>query len=152
MINEVFQVMYLWLLSRKTYVGNVKDDGVKMNIIDLKSGKYEIEVVYSGDDRFASSNTKTTFSVLKIKDYTMDIKTEVNGNNVKITVSLPKDSTGNVTISIGEKNYTVPINEGKAILNLRNLNSGEFNVLAYYPGDDKYDKNMNQTNIMITRC
>ncbi len=137
------------VINGKTYVGNVKDDVAEINITDLKSGKYEIEVVYSGDDRFASSNTKTTFSVLKIKDYTMDIKTEVNGNNVKITVSLPKDSTGNVTIRIGEKNYTVPINEGKAILNLRNLNSGEFNVLAYYPGDDKYDKNMNQTNIMI---
>ena len=61
-----------------------------------------------------------------------------NEKTGKITINLPKDSTGNVIVEISGKKYIVVIKNGKAVLDISNLNEGEHKYKINYLGDDKY--------------
>ena len=60
------------------------------------------------------------------------------GETATINITLPSDATGNISISIGGKNYLKMIVGGKVTLSISNLDVGNYTVHAEYFGDDKY--------------
>lgn len=101
------------------------------SIPDLKAGSYNVNVVYSGDLRFNTSS--------KIVSFTIKATPQVNvptlsGND--ITISLPSDATGTVTVQANGKTYTKDLINGKATVTLPD---GNYNVVITYSGDGKYD-------------
>ena len=56
----------------------------------------------------------------------------------EITITLPFDAKGNVTLTVDGKAVTAEVINGQATFNLENLSMGEHDVLVNYTGDDKY--------------
>ena len=61
---------------------------------------------------------------------------------ITVTVTLPKDATGKVTIEIDGKNYTSQIKDGKAVFTVSGLKVGKHSIKIFYTGDDKYESSV----------
>lgn len=67
-----------------------------------------------------------------------------------ITVTVPKDATGNVTIEIDGKIYTANVQNGVATFNVKGLEAGGKTVVARYLGDD-YLENYTTAKFTVKR-
>jgi hypothetical protein len=130
------------------YTVPVRDGRAIVDISDLKPGDYAVDATYSGDDKYESGSVHTSISLPKESNYTMDIATTDN----ELVVTVPKDATGNVTVTIDGKDYVVPIVDGQAIMDISTLTTGYHNVSVLYPGDDYYDSKTVEKVINKTHC
>ena len=118
-------------------------------IPNLGNGTYEVVATYNGDAKYLNSTGNATFKVSKV-DINPDIdSTSVLDNKTNVTVVVPSDATGNITIIVGANQYTAPINEGKAFINLSDVCDGT-NITVIYDGDDKYN-GFNQTAVVTDK-
>ena len=122
------------------YYGDIINGKAKVTIPDLPAGNYNATVTYEGDDKYLASNPITvSFSVTKSKaPMSTSGEAIIVGEDETITVILPDDATGTVTITVNGQSYTEEVKDGKAVFSIRGLASGEYNILAIYSGDDKY--------------
>ena len=123
----------------KTYTAPVEDGKVVFNVSGLKAGNYTVKAKYSGDHKYLPGNATSKFSVTKNKPQVSADSNDINvGDKEKITVNVPKDATGKVTIEVNGKKYTAPVKDGKAVFNVPGLKAGKYTVKAHYSGDAKY--------------
>ena len=140
------------ILNGESKVININDttvrglNGVLSMLVtynDLGVGNYTVVAIYSGDDKFNPSNATTTFEVAKAskENATMTVSAEpiTEGENATVSVTLPKDATGNVTATVDGKTYTAPVKDGKATLDIPALAAGNYTIPVTYSGDDKYN-------------
>ena len=128
-----------------------EDKVIRVNVSDLNAGNHTIVVNYNGDDKYASKNNTKEFVVDKITDYGMNITVPDDvkvGKNTTITVDLPKDAAGDVTITVGDDNYTAEVKNGVAVVEVPGLSEGSHNATVYYSGDDKYASSTQPTSIV----
>ena len=131
----------LFILPNGTEIEGVCDsNGVwpaDYNIIEV--GNYTITARLEPEKLSYDGNNYTLGNVFAgniiIKNTTYDIDVTSDDNN--IIVQLPDDATGNVTVVIDGKNYTVHVVNGSAVV--PNVNGGNHSVEVIYPGDDKYN-------------
>ena len=76
----------------------------------------------------------------------------VEGEVVNITVVVPVDATGNVTITIDGKNYTGTVTDGRAVISVAGLNPGNYTVSAFYMGDKYYNGSGNNTVYFLVKA
>jgi hypothetical protein len=105
---------------------------IVVNVSDLAPGNHSVEVIYSGDDNYAPASNYTNVEVPKV---TPDVDIVCDDNC--IVVELPDDASGNVTVVVDGKGYTVPVVNGTVLV--PNVNGGNHSVEVIYSGDDKYD-------------
>ena len=122
------------------YYGDIINGKAKVIIPDLPVGSYNATVAYEGDDKYLPSDSTTvSFSVSKVAaPMSASGDSIVVGDNETISVILPEDATGTVTVNVSGESYTKEVNNGKAVFVLLGLASGEYDILASYSGDDKY--------------
>ena len=65
-------------------------------------------------------------------------------------IKLPGDASGNATVTIGDKNYTVPVVNGTAVINITDLPNGTYKANVTYSGDDKYSNMSEVIDVVIT--
>ncbi len=53
--------------------------------------------------------------------------------NATIIVKLPKDATGNITLSINTKSYNLPLKNGEIDITITDPKIGEYVIIATYP-------------------
>ena len=125
-----------------SYVGTISNGVADVEITGLANGTYEADVVYDGSDRFNGNSTKITVEVFKVESSLTITASDniVAGNNVTITVTAPKDATGDITITVDGENYTNATNNGVAVFSVPVTKSGPLTVKASYNGNDKYIK------------
>lgn len=102
----------------------------------LGAGKYMAFVVNLGDENITGMGDSVEFEVY-------DISAEATGTIV--TVSISEGATGNVTLKIDNQTLTQTLENGKAIFNLDNVESGSHDIYLDYTGDANYgpiSKNM----------
>ena len=137
-------------LNGKHYSSEVSNGKAVFKVRGLKAGKYDILAAYGGDDTYLPSNGTTSFKVSKVKPsvdiYSPQVKITEDG---KVTVSLPNDATGTVTIEVGGKKYTASVKNGVAVFNIPGLDLGKHKIKVYYSGDDKYAANKAVTKIVV---
>ena len=96
-------------------------------------------VRYNGDILYRPSENTTTFNVLKLKPpIDVDAPDIEVGEDGKITVKVPKNATGKITIKVNGKTYTSKVKNGKAVFIVPGLKVGTHKIMAYYTGDDMY--------------
>ena len=123
----------------KEYDVTPKNGKATLKVPGLKAGKHTVTVSYPGSQNYTNSSNETTFTVSKNSP-----KLSVNSHNIKvdddekITVSVPKDATGTVTITVNGKEYTAKVKDGKAVFTVPGLKAGNYTVKAKYNGDEKY--------------
>ena len=131
-------------IDGKTYTAPINNGVAKFNIEGLDAGNYTVKAIYAGDDKYPANSTSTTVEVTKVEDYPINVT--VDGKD--ITITLPEDAEGNVTVIIDGKNYTAEVENGTAVINVPDLEPGEHNITVIY-GDDKYSPESNSTVIDV---
>jgi len=135
----------------------IEVDGVEYNVTissakatlsvpNLVYGTYTVVAKYLGDDKYESNSNQTTFNVTKIVISPVIESTPIEDNKTTVKVTVPSDATGNITITVGDKNFTAPITGGVANINIDGVGNGT-TVLVTYNGNDKYDR-FNETAVV----
>ncbi len=115
------------------------DLNATLNLYNLSAGSYPITVVFNSNVNYESVNVSDEFIVFGLNPIMGIDAGDVDvGDDEIITVTLPADATGNVTVSVDGNNYTASVNNGKAIISVPNLGVGDKNANVYYSGDEKY--------------
>ena len=123
----------------KTYTAQVEDGKAVFKVPGLKAGKYTVKAHYSGDAKYLPADSSDKFTVSKVKpDIDTNAPTIKVGQDGKVTVKVPKDATGTVTITVNGKKYTATVKDGKAVFHVPGLKAGKYPIKVHYSGDDKY--------------
>ena len=127
-------------INDKHYYANVSDGKAILELDDLPGDDYSVTATYLGDENYAGKSDSATFKVTK-NSSTVNVTVQdiTAGENAVITVSVPEDAAGNVTVTVDGKSYTVPVMGGKAELIVSGLEAGNYTVKATYNGDGKYE-------------
>ena len=135
----------------KEYNVAIENGKAVKTISGLKADDYTVTVKYAGDNNYNEATADAEFSVSKISDYNMDISVpEIKGGvNSTISVDLPKDATGTVTVEIDGKKYTANVIDGTANVIVSGLSAGDYNITTVYSGDAKYDSMTKKGNITV---
>ena len=146
-INETIQIPVIV----KTSLGDLLSgeviafyDGLEMDSRKLENGQATfslqvLDIPYKFDLTFKYGNyTKTIqIEVVDPKKPIGGITQPGNGTD-SVIINLPSDAKGNVTVTVGGKNYTVPVVNGTAVIDINDLPNGEYPATVTYSGDGKY--------------
>ena len=126
-------------VNSKDYKLKTDSNGTANITIELPYGKYVGVVKFNGSDEFTPAEAKVNITVNK---YASQIKISVSdigiGEDAVINITLPKEATGNIIVTVGEKDYLRVADNGNIVITIPNLPIGDYIVLADYHGDDKY--------------
>lgn len=131
-------------INGKTYTSPINNGIAEFNILGLNEGNYTIKATFAGDAKYPANSTSTTVQVSKVKDYPMNVT--VDGKD--ITINLPEDAEGNVTVIVDGKNYTAKAENGTATIKVDDLKPGKHNITVSY-GDEKYSPKTNTSIIDV---
>ena len=144
--------LYLNGILTKTFT-DLTGGFITYTLNDLAAGPYNVRVVYSGDDKYLSSSNVTSFNVFEIEDFffAVDVADTPVGQKVNVTVMLPKNATGNISI---DGYGSVEVVNGTAKLQLDPVNeSGRQAVIVNYIPDDasKYNATSKLINFNVVK-
>ena len=137
----------------KEFNATVVNGTAVVNITNVTPGDHEVIVVYSGDDNHTNSTIKTNITAPKY-DAPMNITVDEAKEDepIVITVEVPKGATGNVTVSVGGKDYNATIDDGKAVVTAENVSGGDHTIVAVYAGDGNYTSNSIISNMTVQKA
>lgn len=123
-----------------------------LNLIFSKEGTYTIIVNYKGNDKYYSNLNTSSIKVSKVQIVNIDKVLDINpfkDNGPYFAINLPLDATGNLTVSVGGKNYVETLVKGNAKIKILELCEGKHNVNISYSGDDKYESFAKNISVSI---
>jgi hypothetical protein len=127
------------LVNGESYTSSVIGGIVFFDVSGLKAGRYPVQAIYFGDEKYTSIVGSNEFRVFK---FVTDIKTTAPdievGNDGVVKVKLSKDATGNVTIEIDDEIYNEPVEDGVATFIIPDLEVGKYPIKVHYIGDGTY--------------
>ena len=140
-------------INGKNYTAIVKYGVASVTISNLANGTYSVSVFYNGDDTYMPMENSTKFTVSKVSDYnmTVDIADIIKGENATITVTVPKDGTGSVVVTINGTDYKGTVTNGTAKVIIPGLDEGTYKVVTFYTGDAKYDSMIVNGTITVNK-
>ena len=139
-------------VAGKEYIVEVTDGKGIFTGDKLAAGTYGFAAAWAGNDNYNAVVENGDFKVNKI-DSTVavnadDIKV---GENVTVTVNVPTDATGDVIIIVDGVDYTVAIENGKAVKTIAGLKANDYTVTVKYSGDNNYNANQNTTEFTVSK-
>ena len=108
---------------------------------NLKLGTYIVTGTFEGDSYYTNKSKVNSSEITVTKgEPTIDIDLEnITGSTPSITVRLPADATGNVTLYVnGQVIQVVNVTNGSAVVNVTGLKPGNNTVTVVYSGDGNY--------------
>ncbi len=129
------------IINNKSYNLSVVNGKASKDISDeIPVGTYDASAIFSGNNIYSPANATETFKVSK-KDANISLESQitVSGETAIIAVTLPDDANGKVTVNVDGKSYSADVVNGKANVEIPDLDVGEHNYFAYYENDLKYN-------------
>ena len=118
---------------------NVNANSFVKVISNLTKGNYTLKVYYSGDNKFKQDFKSMKVSVGKYKPHIIANCSDIEfGNVLNLKVFLDDDAEGNVSVNIGNANYTSILNNSQSVFTFPDLISGKYDINISYSGDGKY--------------
>ena len=141
------------IINNKEEELDVVDSKATFTIKSIERGDYHITAIYNGDLKYLGSSDDVKFSIGKL-DTSIEVNVDdiIYGQDAVVEVILNNDATGNVTVSIDDKNKTSKIENGKAVIYISGLNAGNKEVHVVYTGDNVYNSNNNSTSLNIAKA
>ena len=139
-------------VAGKEYIVEVTDGKGIFTGDKLAAGTYGFAAAWAGDDNYNIVTENGDFKVNKI-----DSSVAVNVNNIKvgeeltITVNVPSDATGDVTVSVDGKEYKVAIENGKAVKTISGLKADDYTVTVKYAGDNNYNAAVAASSFTVSK-
>ena len=117
------------------YYFTLTDDKGSFSINGLKEGIYNITAIYMGNEYIDETVSNTVvINVSKVDDFNFTLDdTNVNTSG-SLVMNLPSDASGNVSVTIGNESFVVPVADGKAVIDGDDLPLGSNIINAYYSG------------------
>ena len=131
------------------YYVKIDDEGASLwNMTGLEAGIQYIKIGYRGNNKYEVVEVFHTVNVIKANPNLNVFIKDVNyGENLTIYATLNgvnnTNLTGNVIVTINNKNYSVVVINGKGNVSADKLPAGLYNFSAIWAGNDNY----NGTNI-----
>ena len=94
-------------------------------------------------------NRNVEIDVVDPSDAIDDIVQPERMGKDEIIIELPVDAKGNVTVTVGGKNYTANVVNGTAVIEFNDLKNGVYSAKVYYSGDGVYDNMTKEFNLTI---
>ena len=114
------------------------------------AGKYTAKVIYPGDGKYEAMTSSVQVAVEKAQSKMSASSDDVTvGEDATVTIKLPSDATGTVTVTIAGKKFTTKVKNGKAILVIPGLPAGVYKAVVKYSGDSKYNATVTVTDIFV---
>lgn len=144
-------------VNNKTYKKDVEfTNVVTIDISDvLLAGTYDVNVTFV--DKIDNETcaiygfNTTTITVSKVSNYEFDATVTDSiylGDNATVTLNLPNDANGTVSIKIGE-NEAIIFNVND-VININNFVAGDNVVNITYDGNEKYDSKSILKNVVAS--
>lgn len=103
-------------------------------------GTNNVNITFEENDKYLSSNKTVTVTVNKIPISENPVSIVVNDNGTaSITVTLPQNATGNVTVDVDGSKTQVSVENGTAKTTVNNLKPGDTQITVSYDGDEKHE-------------
>ena len=127
----------------------------EINITSLLSkGENEIKVIYSGNKKYSNQTKEEKIFVNGVYP-DMNITVLENpkvDEEINITISVPQHASGNIIISVGDKNLTINNISSKNTVNIEDLLSGGYNTVSVkYSGDDFWSSQIKKETIYVSK-
>lgn len=117
-----------------------------------KIGNYTVKVIYSSDGYTGNENI-TSLKVSKLpSNIWLEIHNIKNTSNFYLNINLNSSvSNGLLKIYINNEEFKANMVNGRLIVNLTNLESGEYKIKLMYMGDDFYQESVYSTDLFIKK-
>ncbi len=134
------------LLNGSESVVAVSNGKGSLSFSDLAVGSYVVLARYAGDDCFNSSEVGASFNVMEsggngtdtvVPEIVIPPLDEPSADG-SVTVTLPGDATGTVTLTVNGNDYVFDVRDGSADVLLPDLENGNYTYAISYSGDSKY--------------
>ena len=131
------------------------------NIGITESGTYNIKITHIPDfnegEYFFKTETEiitknVTVNLNTTWYMTIDVGDVISGENAVVTVNVPADATGNITIELNGGAYALTVLNGQAVFNVGALNAGTYTVIATYSGDEKYAEAQANKTFVVSKA
>ena len=135
-----------------TYIPLV-NGSTKIDVGELAKGNHTISLKYLGDDNYGGF--EKTFNVA-VKDpvdpnLSISVANITEGNPAVVTITTDAAFTGNVTVRIGNTNYTVSVLSGKGTLNVSGLVVGIYNATAIFAAQTGFIESVRNTTFTVSK-
>ena len=139
-------------IADKVYTEELTDGVAVVYIGDLAPGSYNATILYSGDSKYGSATKIIDVNVPKVVVELDNDTLVIDSQNVSsgVSINLPGDATGTLSVTVDGKTYTETLINGKATVNIPELADGEYNMTVTYSGDGKYEGMTKTTLINVT--
>ena len=118
-----------------------------VNISDLGPGLFNVEILYTGDNKYYGTYDTTSFRVIR-PNSSLDVNIVKDDHNVNGTITVttnPSDCTGLIGVYVNYKFYSLNLTDGKAVFNVE-FDRGTNYIFVYYEGNYYYESsNWNTT-------
>ena len=140
---------YYEYISMDTEIFDV-DNGM---ITTYQDGVAELYVVFKGDDIYLPSNKSVIVTVVKkvltAEEYNLTVEVDDDAHQATFTFILPEDAEGAFTVNLNGQVYGEPIENGKAVVVIDELEPGDYTAITRYGGDIKYASMSNTTKFHL---
>lgn len=72
------------------------------------------------------------------------------GSTAQVSITLPNDATGKVTVSVNGQTYTAAVEGGQAFVDVPGLKAGDYKVKVTYEGNGNYSKISKQADLKVS--
>ena len=121
--------------------------GIEIDVFNAP-GAYTVVFAFVDNPNFEYASPVDVCVIVNTIDAGMEVDLPVDvevGDVVVVTVELPEDATGEVTVFVdGKEGGTVELEGGKANIPVEGLTAGNHTVSVAYSGDDKYSPEISE--------
>jgi len=131
---------------------SVADGKVSVPAGELAAGHYIVTATIVENDRYITDSNTKEFNILK-RNSTVNASADSIkvGEVAKITITVPSDIDGVVTVNVNGTNYTLTVKGGIGELEIKDLKAGTYDVNVTYTENAKYLSNSNITTFEVSR-
>ena len=145
--NPIPDKTVTFTINGKKYNETTDSYGRVSTVINLARGEYDVVAAFEGDNNYFSSINSSSIKVLTFVD--ANIRDITYQNNALINISLSKPINTTFTLEINGRNQSVSIVDGCAIVNLTDLDNGDYTIKGYMDELFEYDINLLKFNIDV---
>ena len=110
----------------QNFTAEVINGTAYVTLNNVTPGSHDVEIVYSGDDTHEGATTNVTVEVPKLDaPISVDVGAVTEGEVAVITVTVPVDASGNVTVYVDGQVVTAEVVGGVAVVEVSNLTAGD---------------------------
>ena len=129
---------------------------ISVPISGFVEGNNNISVVYEGNGKYVGKTFNGNISVdkkpVEITNNTIVVDTPKDTTTPSVSINLPENATGNLTVIVNGKTYTKELVNGSATITITDLPAGTYNATVLYTGDKVYDSINTTTTITVSEA